>query len=137
MAVAGVCFEAARRRSTTAEVEMLLSLTRTGVLLVVSGALVAGGCGLWLAGINHLRFTTEWVWLSAALFVVSIVLGGLGGRRPRLARTRATAERSENADTPPSGQLRRLLDDPASRACNYAAALALLAIVYLMVTQPT
>jgi uncharacterized membrane protein len=136
MAVAGVCFESARRRSTSTEVAMLLSLTRAGVLLVVGGAILAGACGLWLASLSHLSFRTEWVWLSAALFVVSVVLGALGGRRPRQARTLATAERSANADAPPSARLRGLLDDPASRACNYAAAVTLLVIVYLMVTQP-
>lgn len=136
MAVAAICFEAARRRSTATEVAMLLSLTRAGVLLVVSGAIVAGGCGLWLASLTNLSFRNEWVWLSAALFVTSIVLGGFGGRRPRQARTLANAERTADVDAAPSGRLRALLDDPASRACNYLAALALLAIVYLMVTRP-
>lgn len=136
MAVAGVCFEAARRRSTATEVAMLLSLTRAGVLLVVSGAIVAGACGLWLASISHLTFRTEWVWLSAALFVASVVLGALGGRRPRQARTLAGAERIADAAAPPSARLRWLLDDPASRAFNSLAALALLVIVYLMVTRP-
>jgi hypothetical protein len=51
MAVVGVCFEAARRRSTATEVAMLLSLTRTGVVLVAAGAIVAGACGLWLASL--------------------------------------------------------------------------------------
>jgi uncharacterized membrane protein len=136
MAVAGVCLESARRRGTSTEVAMLLSLTRAGVLLVVVGAILAGACGLWLASLSHLSFHTEWVWLSAALFVVSVVLGALGGRRPRQARTLATAESSADAGAPPSARLRGLLDDPASRACNYAAAVALLVIVYLMVTQP-
>jgi uncharacterized membrane protein len=136
MAVAGVCFEAARRRATSMEIAMLLSLTRSGVLLVVVGAIVAGACGLWLASLSNLSFHTEWVWLSAALFVASVVLGALGGRRPRQARTLARAEGSADADAPPSARLRRLLDDPASRACNYLAAVALLVIVYLMVTRP-
>jgi uncharacterized membrane protein len=136
MAVAGVCFESARRRSTATEIAMLLSLTRAGVLLVVCGAIVAGACGLWLANLGNLSFQTEWVWLSAALFVASVVLGALGGRRPRQARTLAGTERTADADAAPSVRLRGLLDDPASRACNYLAALALLAIVYLMVTRP-
>lgn len=136
MAVAAICFEAARRRSTATEVAMLLSLTRAGVLLVLVGAIVAGGCGLWLASIANLTFETEWVWLSAALFIASIVLGAIGGRRPRQARTLANAERAADVDAAPSRRLRALLDDPVSRACNYLAALALVAIVYLMVTQP-
>jgi uncharacterized membrane protein len=76
------------------------------------------------------------VWLSAALLLASVVLGALGGRRPRQARVLAGAERAADADATPSARLRGLLDDPASRACNYLAALALLAIVYLMVTRP-
>jgi hypothetical protein len=46
--LAGVGFELARRQQTPAEVALLLSLTRVGVLLVGSGSLLIGIFGLWL-----------------------------------------------------------------------------------------
>lgn len=46
--VAGVAFEAARRRQRSAEVALLLGLTRVGVVLVAVGGVLAGVFGLWL-----------------------------------------------------------------------------------------
>lgn len=136
--VAGVCFEAARRRPEASQVAMLLSLSRVGVVLVLAGAIVAGGCGLWLAHLTDHSFDLEWMWLSAALFLVSLALGALGGRRPRQARRLAGAEAGAGtAGGTPSAQLRRLLDDRASRWANYLSGLAVLGIIYLMVTTPS
>lgn len=132
--VAGVAFEAARRRTRVGEVALLLSLARAGAVLVVGGAILAGGCGLWLAHLGDESFSAEWVWLSAALFVVALVLGGLGGRRPRQAR-RLAASQVDGAG-PPDAQLRRLLDDRTSQWSNYLSVVAVLAIIYLMVTTP-
>lgn len=132
--LAGVAFEAARRRTSAGEVALLLSLARAGAVLVVAGAILAGGCGLWLAHLADESFSTEWVWLSAALFVLALVLGGLGGRRPRQARELASAQADGSAA--PGPELRRLLEDRASRWANYLSAAAVLAIIYLMVTKP-
>ena len=57
------------------------------------------------------------------------MLGSLGGRRPRQARL--LAERQGQRD-----ELRRLLDDPLSRALNAAAAAAYVAVLALMVWKP-
>ena len=46
--VAGVAFEAARRRTQPAEIALLLSITRFGVLLVALGTLLIAAFGLWL-----------------------------------------------------------------------------------------
>jgi len=46
--VAGVAFEAARRRRHPAEIALLLGLTRIGVVLVGIGTVLVLGFGLWL-----------------------------------------------------------------------------------------
>jgi hypothetical protein len=50
--VAGVGFEAARRRERLAEISLLLDLTRWGVALVAAGGLLVLACGLWLVGLD-------------------------------------------------------------------------------------
>jgi uncharacterized membrane protein len=131
--VAGVVFEAARRRSRPSEIALLLGVTRTGALIVMSGALILLVAGLWLAGEVD-QWGEPWLVASLALFVVSLALGALGGRRPKEAR-RLAADLAEATDesTP---ELRRLLDDPLSKVANYASSLLAVAILVLMVWQP-
>ncbi len=133
--VAGVAFEAARRKETAAEVALLLGLSRYGVALVGAGALLLFVCGLWLVGLeDDVGFGTAWVDAAIALFLLVIALGSLGGRRPKQARLQAAglAERGE----PVGAELRAVLDDPSSRAANYASAVLVLAILALMVFKP-
>ena len=63
-----------------------------------------------------------------------LVLGGLGGHRPKQARKLATRLAAEQA--PVSEELRALLDDRLSRAENYASLLVVLVILVLMVFKP-
>ena len=70
---------------------------------------------------------------AVALFAVTIVLGAVGGRRPKHARQLAVAERDARNVSP---ELRLLLDDRAARTLNYLAALLVVAIVALMVFKP-
>jgi hypothetical protein len=133
--VAGVPFEAARRKHDPGEIALLLGLTRYGVALVGAGALLLFACGLWLVGIeDDVGFGTGWVDAAIALFLLVGALGSLGGRRPKQARLLATelAERGE----PVSDELRGLLEDPVSRAANYGSAVLVLAILALMVFKP-
>ena len=133
--VAGVSFEAARRKESAGEVALLLGLGRYGVGFVGAGSLLLFVCGLWLVGLeDDVGFGTGWVGAAIALFLLVVVLGSLGGRRPKQARLLATelAERGEPVGT----GLRALLDDPLSRAANYAAAVLILAILALMVFKP-
>jgi hypothetical protein len=135
IAVAGAPFEAARRRDDAGEIAMLLGLTRYGVGLVGSGALLLFACGLWLVGLDDdVGFDTGWVDAAIVLFLIVVALGSLGGRRPKQARLLATrlAERGE----PVGEDLRALLEDPLSRAANYTSAILVLAILALMVFQP-
>jgi uncharacterized membrane protein len=135
IAVAGVPFEAARRRDDAGEIAMLLGLTRYGVALVGSGALLLFACGLWLVAVDdEVGFGTGWVDAAIVLFLIVVALGSLGGRRPKQARLLAT-QRAERGE-PVGEDLRALLEDPLSRAANYASAILVLAILALMVFQP-
>ena len=130
----GVAFEAARRHRRPAEIALLLGLTRVGVLLVVGGGLLLLVFGLWLVDLEDFGFGTGWIAATIALFAVALVLGGLGGQRPKQARLLATRLAQEGA--PASAELRALLDDRLSRAANYASAALVLAILALMVFRP-
>lgn len=132
--VAGIAFEAARRRARAAEVALLLGLTRSGVALVGLGSVLLFACGLWLVGLEDIGYGTGWVTGAITLFVVSLALGGYGGQRPKQARTLATRLAEQGEETSP--ELRALLDDPISRAANYASAVLILAVLALMVFKP-
>ncbi len=132
--VAGVAFEAARRRERPEEIALLLALTRIGVALVGIGALTVLGFGLWLVDLDRFGYGAGWIDAAIALYVVSLALGALGGRRPRRARVLASRLAAEGR--PASPELRALLDDRASRAANLGAAAAVLAILALMVFRP-
>jgi len=132
--LAGVAFEAARRRQRPAEIALLLGLTRVGVALVGSGALLLLGFGLWLVHLGGFGYGTGWVDAAIALYLLALALGGIGGRRPKQARRLAT--RLAGEDAPASAELRALINDPLSLAANYACAAAVLAILVLMVFKP-
>jgi len=132
--LAGVAFEAARRRERPAEIALLLALTRIGVLLVGVGAVLLLGFGLWLMHLEHIGSGAGWVDWSSGLYLLTLVLGGLGGRRPKRARRLAT--RLADEEEPASTELRALLDDPLSLAANYTSAAVVLAIFALMVFKP-
>jgi uncharacterized membrane protein len=134
IALAGVAFEAARRRPEPAEVALLLSITRLGVLLVAVGTVLIGAFGLWLVHLGRWGYGAAWVDASIGLFLAALLLGGLGGQRPKQAR-RLAARLAEQRE-PISGELRALLDDPISRLENYASLALVLAIVVLMVFKP-
>lgn len=127
--VAGAAFEAARRRADVREIAALLAVTRVGVAFVGAGGVLVLACGLWLVRPTDASFGDAWVQAALALFVAASLLGAAGGRRPRQARV--LAREGGTAD-----EVRRLLDDPWSRAANYASAAIVVAILALMVWQP-
>lgn len=90
--------------------------------------------GFWLVDLEHHSLTEGWLLAALALFLAAVLLGALGGRRPRHARELAARLAGEGADE--SGELRRLLDDRASALANALAALALAATLALMVWRP-
>jgi uncharacterized membrane protein len=130
----GTAFEAARRRDRPSEIALLLGLTRIGVLLVAVGGLLLPIVGLWLVHLGHFGYGSGWVDAAIGLYVIVLVLGGLGGQRPKQARQLATRLAAEQA--PVNEELRALLDDRLSRAENYASLLVVLVILVLMVFKP-
>ena len=132
--LAGVLFEAARRRTAAAEIALLLGLTRVGVALVLAGAAMTLGFGMWLVHLEHVGYGAGWIDGALALFVAALALGAVGGRRPRQARV--LASRLAATGAPASTELRALLDDRLSRTANYLSAAAILAILALMVFKP-
>jgi hypothetical protein len=113
---------------------LLLRLTRAGVLLVGIGALATLVFGVALAGQQH-RLDETWVSAAIALWVVSLVLGGWGGRTARHARYLAERLAAEGDQT--TEELRALVAHRPSLLASYASTLLLLAILGLMVWQPT
>ena len=136
MAVAAAAHESARRRVRLAEIAALLAMTRTGVALIATGALVVVGSGLWLIEASNGFYSLGDGWIAGALglLVLGFVLGALGGQRPKQARrlaVRLVREGRDSAEEP-----LRLLDDAPSRALNYAAAVSVSAALVIMVWKP-
>jgi uncharacterized membrane protein len=134
MAVAGVAFEAARRRRAPSEIALLLGLARVGAVALALGTILALGCGLWLVHLDGFGYGTGWITASIALLAAALVLGGLGGQRPKQARKLAVAETGRRETASP--ELGALLDDRPARALNVVSLLLIAAIVVLMVTKP-
>jgi uncharacterized membrane protein len=130
----GVLHTAATLRERPSEIAFLLGLTRTAVALVGVGSLLALGFGAWLVGRSGFDWGDGWIAAALALWVVSLVLGGIGGRSARHARY--LAERLAADGDRPSDELRRALTSPVARALNYGSFLAALAILALMVWKP-
>jgi uncharacterized membrane protein len=132
--VAGLAFESARRRERPEEIALLLSLSRFGVLLVASGGLLLLGFGLWLVELADVGYDAGWVQAAIGLFVLAVILGAAGGRRPKQARL--IASRLADDGAPLNAELQSLLDDRPSRAANYLSAALVVAILALMAFKP-
>jgi len=132
--VAGVAFEVARRRSDPRDIALLLGLTRLGVLLVGVGTVLVLAFGLWLVHLGAWGYGSGWVDAALGLLAATVVLGSIGGQKPKRARRLASRLAAEHAPATP--ELRSLLDDRTALAANYLSALLLLAIVALMVFKP-
>src|SRR5215218_5163707 len=132
MAVAAVALEGARRRDRPGEIAALLGLTRTGVAFVVIGAVAIVSSGLWLIETSNDFYSLGdgWIGGSLGLLALAVVLGALGGQRPKRAR-RLAARLADQAGRPQ--ELRALLDDRLSHALNYAAGFCVVAALVIMV----
>ena len=124
--IAAVAYEAARRRTSPAEIAAVLQVARIGAVLVGPTGLLTVAFGLWLVRIEHVGYGTGWVAWAIVLFVATAAIGGFAGRKPRQARE--VAERGQDP--------RVLLDDPLTRVLNYVAILLVVAIIVLMVFKP-
>ena len=130
----GLLHASAARRERPSEVALLLGLTRWAVAAVGLGALAALASGGSLVHRSGFSFGDPWVSASLALWIASVVLGGIGGRSAR--HTRYLAEELAAAGDAPSDDLRLALKSPAGQSLNYASFLATLAILALMAWKP-
>jgi uncharacterized membrane protein len=134
-AVVGTLQLAAIRRGRPSEVHALLRLAPVGAALVGLGALLTLGFGIALAEHEGLGFSPAWIQAALGLWVASMAAGGYGGRTARHARR--LAERLAAAGDAPSAELHALVAAPLPLAASLASGLMLLAILALMVWQPT
>jgi uncharacterized membrane protein len=132
--VAGIAFEAARRRRLASEIALLLGVARLGVVLVALGAIVVLPFGLWLTQLGGFGYDAGWIDAALGLFVVVSVLGAAGGQRPKRARKLAEQLARDGAEESP--ELRALLDDRLGLTVNYLSGALVLAILALMVFKP-
>ena len=131
---AGILNLLAIRAERPSEAATLLRLIRTTlppIFVGVAGTLVFG---IWLWHEEHFSIGAAWIWISLALWVVASALGGIGGRHQQ--RSRELAERLAREGDAPSAELRALLRDPTGTAISYAAGLATLGILALMIWKP-
>jgi hypothetical protein len=104
-------------------------LLQTAVVLYVIGLLM-GLSTVWAGGWS---FVAPWLVISYAIFALMIVLN-LGLRAPWARRVLATARAS--SDHEPSTDLRATLADPRAAIHLWAAPVALVAQVLLMIVKP-
>jgi uncharacterized membrane protein len=134
-AVVGTLQLAAIRRERPGDVYALLRLAPVGAALVGAGALLTLGFGIALAEHEGFGFSPAWIQAALGLWVASMAVGGYGGRTAR--RARHLAERLAAEDDVPSAELHALVAAPIPLAASFASGVMLLAILALMVWQPT
>jgi uncharacterized membrane protein len=134
-AVVGTLQLAAMRRERPSEVHALLRLAPVGAALVGLGALLTLGFGIGLAEHEGFGFSPAWIRVALGLWVAAMAVGGYGGRTARHARR--LAERLAAEGDAPSAELHAFLAAPIPLAASYASGLMLVAILALMVWQPT
>jgi uncharacterized membrane protein len=134
-AVVGTLQHAAIRRERPSEIHALLRLAPVGAALVGLGALLTMVFGIALAEHEGFGFSPAWIQAALALWAVSMALGAYGGRTARHAR-RLAARLAAEGDAP-SPELRALLAARLPLWASYASGLMLVAILALMVWQPT
>lgn len=132
--MAGALHVAAMRREIPSEVATLLGLIRGGVIFAGLGSLGALVFGMALT--SHLNLSMGDPWLSAAfaLWVVSLALGGAGGRPMRHARY--LAEKLAAEGDQPSAELRAKVAAPVPLVLNWGSGVLTVAILVLMVWKP-
>jgi len=134
-AVVGTLQHAAIRRERPSEIHAFLRLAPVGAALVGLGALLTVVFGIALAEHEGFGFSPAWIQAALGLWVASMAVGSYGGRTARRAR-RLAARLAAEGDAP-SPELRALLAARLPLWASYASGLMLVAILALMVWQPT
>lgn len=134
-AVVGVLQLAAIRSERPSQVYAYLRLAPIGAALVGTGALLTLVFGIALAEHEGLGLSPMWIHGALALWVVAMALGAYGGRTARHARHLAEKLAAEGDE--PSEELHAMVAARGPLWASYASFAVLLAIVVLMVWQPT
>jgi uncharacterized membrane protein len=132
--VAVVLNVAALRRNRPSEIALLLRLIAQTTVGFIVGLLLLLVFGLWLVHEAGYRFGDGWIVAALVLFVLSNVLGAVGGARAKPARD--LAERLAAEGDQPSAELTARLRDPIALALDYGAALLGFAVLVLMIWKP-
>lgn len=134
LAVAAAAQAAAQRRERAGEIAAVLALARGGVVLVAGGFVLVLAGGFWLLGETAWSLGDGWVAASLVLFAASVLLGAVGGRRPKRARLLAARQ---PPDAKPDVEIGRLLRDRASWLANAAASATAFVVLALMIWRPS
>ena len=131
---AGILNALAIRSERPSEAALLLRLIRYPLPLIFAGVLGTLLFGLWLWHDLGFGFGTGWIWAALVLWALASALGGRGGRHQE--QVREAAEQEAAAGDTMSGELRARLRDPKALAVNYAAGVATLAVLVVMIWKP-
>ena len=122
------------RRDKPSEIALLLRLTQFTVPGFIVGTVLLLVFGLWLVHTAGYGFGDGWIVAALILFVLSNVLGIVGGERAKPARK--LAERLVAEGDQPSAELKARVRDPIALSLDYGAALLGLAVLVLMIWKP-
>lgn len=132
--VAGALHIAAMKREKPSEIAALLGLIRSGVILAGLGSIGTIVFGMLLVHHLHLSMGAGWLSAALALWVISLALGGAGGRP--LRHVRYLAEQLAADGDQPSAELRAKVGARIHLVLNWGSGLATVAILVLMVWKP-
>lgn len=136
IAIAGAASWAARRRQHAGEIAVILGIARIGVVLITSGSLFVIVFGFWLVEESGRGLDEGWLAGSLGILLLALVLGALGGQRPKRARLLAERLAKEDRGRGAEEELARLLRDTLSLVLNIAASTAIVAVLLLMIWKP-
>ena len=131
---AGVLNAIAVRAERPSETAALLRLVRRVLPVIFIGVAGTLVFGIWLWNCAGYSIGTAWIWISLALWVVASALGGVGGRHQEHARE--LAERLAAEGDVSNDELKTILADRKGNAVSWAAGVATLAILALMIGKP-
>lgn len=120
-----------KKPSETASYLRLIRRVLPLMFIGVGGTLIFG-IALWRE--QGYGIGTAWIWGAVVLWVLAAFFGQRGGDHQE--KTRQLAEQHAAAGDLPNAELTALLRDPVGTAMSYAAGLALLGILVLMIWKP-
>jgi len=133
--VAWVLGIAAALRDRPSEIALLMGLTRFAEIGFGLGTTLLLVFGIWLViDLDVYDITDGWIVGALILFVLSIVIGGIGGGRDK--RTRMLALRLADEGDTPSAELTGAVRDARALIYNIASTLAGFAVLALMIFKP-